>query len=143
MATHSNIVAWRIPWTEETGGLQRVKHGWVTNTFTFAGFGLSCFHCHFFSVYFLPPLYFLKWSLLLCSNLFSSHVFVVFTVLFPVTDLKSPSIVFRKIFDTISIFLNFLRLDLLPKVWLSWRTFHVHMRNIFCHFHVEWPVNIN
>ena len=22
MATHSNILAWRIPWTEEAGGLQ-------------------------------------------------------------------------------------------------------------------------
>ena len=32
MATHSNILAWRIPWTEEPGGLYvvhgvaRVKH---------------------------------------------------------------------------------------------------------------------
>ena len=31
MATHSSILAWEIPWTEETGGLQskglqRVKH---------------------------------------------------------------------------------------------------------------------
>ena len=31
MATHSNILAWRIPWTEECGGLQlmgsqRVRH---------------------------------------------------------------------------------------------------------------------
>ena len=26
MATHSNILAWEIPWTEETGGLQSV-HG--------------------------------------------------------------------------------------------------------------------
>ena len=26
MATHSNILAWRIPWTEESGGLQSV-HG--------------------------------------------------------------------------------------------------------------------
>jgi len=31
MATHSNILAWRIPWMEETGGLQfmgsqRVRH---------------------------------------------------------------------------------------------------------------------
>ena len=31
MATHSSILAWRIPWTEETGGLlpmglQRVRH---------------------------------------------------------------------------------------------------------------------
>ena len=24
MATHSNILAWRIPWTEEPGGLQSV-----------------------------------------------------------------------------------------------------------------------
>ena len=37
MATHSSIFAWRIPWTEEPGGLQsmrfqRVRHDWVTNT---------------------------------------------------------------------------------------------------------------
>ena len=35
MATHSSILAWRIPWTEEPGGLQsmgsqRVEHGWAT-----------------------------------------------------------------------------------------------------------------
>jgi len=40
MATHSSILAWRIPWTEEPGGLQsmgsqRVRHDWATNTFTF------------------------------------------------------------------------------------------------------------
>ena len=34
MATHSSILAWRIPWTEEPGGLQnmwsqRVKHDWI------------------------------------------------------------------------------------------------------------------
>jgi len=33
MATHSTILAWRIPWTEEPGGLQsteshRVRHDW-------------------------------------------------------------------------------------------------------------------
>ena len=38
MATHSNILAWRIPWTEEPGrlqsmGSQRVGQDWVTNTF--------------------------------------------------------------------------------------------------------------
>ena len=37
-ATHSCILAWRIPWTEETGGLQsmgseRVGHDRATNTF--------------------------------------------------------------------------------------------------------------
>ena len=37
MATHSSILAWRIPWTEEPGGLQtmesqRVRQDLVTNT---------------------------------------------------------------------------------------------------------------
>ena len=30
MTTHSSILAWRIPWTEEPAG-QRVKEDWVTN----------------------------------------------------------------------------------------------------------------
>ena len=32
MATHSSILAWRIPWTEEPGGLQsmEVRHNLVT-----------------------------------------------------------------------------------------------------------------
>ena len=39
MATHSSILAWRISWTEEPGGLQsmgsqRVGHDWATNTHT-------------------------------------------------------------------------------------------------------------
>ena len=39
MATHSSILAWRIPWTEEPGGLQsmgshRVRHDWRLNTNT-------------------------------------------------------------------------------------------------------------
>ena len=39
MATHSSILAWRIPWTEgpsglESRGSQRVGHDWVTNTHT-------------------------------------------------------------------------------------------------------------
>ena len=37
MAAHSSILAWRIPWTDEPGGLksmgwQRVRHNWATNT---------------------------------------------------------------------------------------------------------------
>ena len=37
-AIHSSISAWRIPWTEEPGGLQsmesqRVGHDWATNTY--------------------------------------------------------------------------------------------------------------
>ena len=33
-ATHSSILAWRIPWTIQSMGLQRVGHDWVTFTFT-------------------------------------------------------------------------------------------------------------
>ena len=37
MATHPSILVWRVPWTEEPGGLQsrgsqRVRHHWVTVT---------------------------------------------------------------------------------------------------------------
>ena len=39
MATHCSVLAWRIPWTEEPGGLQslgsqRVRHDCETFTFT-------------------------------------------------------------------------------------------------------------
>ena len=39
MATGSSILAWRIPWIEEPGGLQsmgshRIGHDCMTNTFT-------------------------------------------------------------------------------------------------------------
>ena len=40
IATHSSILAWKIPWMEESGGLQsmglqRVRYEWAANTFTF------------------------------------------------------------------------------------------------------------
>ena len=39
MATHSSILAWRIPWTEKRGrlqsmGSQRAGHNWATNATT-------------------------------------------------------------------------------------------------------------
>ena len=42
MATHSSILAWRIPWTEEPGrlqstGSQRVGHDWETSQANFKG----------------------------------------------------------------------------------------------------------
>jgi len=37
IATHSNILAWRIPWTEEPGGLKR---GTQLNDF----YSLKCLH---------------------------------------------------------------------------------------------------
>ena len=46
MATHSSILAWKIPWTEEPGGLQsmglqRVRHSWTcTHTYIKEWWGL-------------------------------------------------------------------------------------------------------
>ena len=56
MATHSSILAWRIPWTEEPGGLQsmgsqRVRHDRAPFTFTVNNAWhlvvkkIRCFHC--------------------------------------------------------------------------------------------------
>ena len=53
MATHSSILAWRIPWMEEPGrlqstGSQRVGHDWVTSfhfTSLHLGRGVSPHHC--------------------------------------------------------------------------------------------------
>ena len=54
METHSNAFAWRIPWTEETGGLQsigskRVRHNSATKSFTSTTVGSLL---HFFSCYY-------------------------------------------------------------------------------------------
>ena len=66
MATHSRILAWRIPWTEEPGGLlfigsQSVRHDWMTKHteyfFTHFGIFVCLTKCHlmiftFFSEWF-------------------------------------------------------------------------------------------
>ena len=46
MATHSSILAWKIPWMEEPGrpqpmGSQWVGHNWATNTLTLKKAGIS------------------------------------------------------------------------------------------------------
>ena len=55
MATHSSILVWRIPWTEEPGGLQsrgsqRVRHDWATNTLT-----LMMYNIYFFAYHLSSP----------------------------------------------------------------------------------------
>ena len=61
MATHSSILTWRTPWTEELGGLQsmgsqRVGQDLATNHFTFFHHsifvelktkGIKCYFCTF------------------------------------------------------------------------------------------------
>ena len=48
-ATHSSILAWRVPWTM---GWQRVRHNWVTCTFTLNYFELVL---SVFQVYYILP----------------------------------------------------------------------------------------
>ena len=63
MATHSSVLAWRIPWTEELVGLQsmgsqRVRHNWVTNTHT------QCYTLYPHELFYNESLYLLKPSTL-------------------------------------------------------------------------------
>ena len=57
VATHSSILAWRIPWTEEPGrlqsmGSQTIRHNWVTNIIT----------VHFYTNFeFVPAAVLLHW----------------------------------------------------------------------------------
>ena len=49
MATHSRTLAWRIPWTDEPGGLQsmglqRVGHDWATSQRYLPKGRISCTH---------------------------------------------------------------------------------------------------
>ena len=43
MATHSDILAWRIPWTEEPGGLQSVGSQELDTNECYLSFFLSFF----------------------------------------------------------------------------------------------------
>ena len=54
MATHSVVLAWSIPWTEEPGGLQsmeaqRVRHNWVTEQYAWWLVILNIFSCSYWS----------------------------------------------------------------------------------------------
>ena len=71
MATHSSILAWKIPWTEEPGrlqfmGLQRVKHDWATSL------SLFTFRLHVFLYFYLSVviLHVCVWQLLVWYTFF-------------------------------------------------------------------------
>ena len=62
MATHSSILAWKIPWMKEHGGLQsmgspRVRHDLVTNNDDMNILGCYLFLEKLFSPSSLPPLF--------------------------------------------------------------------------------------
>ena len=54
MATHSSVLAWKIPWTEEPGGLQsmgshRVGHDW-SNLAAAAAAATLCINLEYIAV---------------------------------------------------------------------------------------------
>ena len=56
MATHSNFLAWRIPWTEEPGGLQSIGSQRVRHVI----YRITKHKCN--------PEYFIHWSRLIYST---------------------------------------------------------------------------
>ena len=76
MATHSSILAWRIPWTEETGGLQsialqRVRHDWSD---------LAGVH----AIYFIRKVFFFFFN----PNIHKYLLFVSFLLITILTDVR-------------------------------------------------------
>ena len=98
MATHSSMLAWKIPWTEEPGGLysmelQRVRHNWMTNTHlhmipysTLTYYSMGLIYClHIFFFFHLSVCYsdwvvsmILSSSLLIHSSALFSWLFIAF-----------------------------------------------------------------
>ena len=75
MATHSSILAWRIPWTEEPGGLQstgsqRVEYSWVTSLSFFLSLTTYCGYTWFYTSVFFHSL------LTVCVDDFLSLLYV-------------------------------------------------------------------
>ena len=115
MATHSSILAWRIPWMEEPGGLQsmgsqRVGHDWATSLHFSTSLQIfMC--CIFITIQFLIIkfiFYFCPWLILFRSLFFFISLIWIFSVYFTCTDL----IVLwsENVLSLVLILTNFLRL---------------------------------
>ena len=73
VATHSSILAWRIPWTVQSMGSQRAGHSWATFTFMFLSSRLysisshCMWSCAFTSLH--PSLSLVSFCLCVCLSL--------------------------------------------------------------------------
>ena len=81
MATHASILAWRIPWTEEPGGLlstevTRVRHDWATNTsiFILSSLRFPANLCYWNFHWSHPMLSILLWVVFCCCS--SNRIFL-------------------------------------------------------------------
>ena len=76
MATHSSVLAWRIPWMEEPGGLQsmgsqRVGHNWATSL------SLSCN-----SIFSFLKIFVLMWTIFKVFREFVTILFLFYVLVF-------------------------------------------------------------
>ena len=83
MATHSSALAWKIPWTEEPGGLQSMGLQRVTSLFTYIG--------SFIQLLNLSSIYPLICSLLILPSTHQSSCFFSCLCLHPSIYLPSKS----------------------------------------------------
>ena len=72
MATHSNILAWKIPWTEEPGGLQSMDHQEPDMTEPHTDIHLVCDRLEFQH----KPVQYTRPFLLLYTSQFHSNTFI-------------------------------------------------------------------
>ena len=135
MATHSNILAWRVPWTEEAGGLQsiglhRVWHNWSD---------LAYMHSRWSR---MAPY---KWLLLLAS-----WVVILYQLCWEVHVIKSVCSLHLCHHDLLVPFP-------LSKHWINWRGkndsywkdnfVHVIIEGLLCHgsllWRIPWDLNLH
>ena len=81
MATHSSILAWRIPWTEEPGGLQsmgsqRVGHDWSNLAHTFIISVCMYLLCIYVWIYLLS----IYLSIICVCKYVCIHIFIIYRV---------------------------------------------------------------
>ena len=80
LETYSSILAWRIPWMEENGGLQSmglqgVRHDWATNNLTFTFFkdtSLYYVTCNIFPL--KPNSVYIFYGALLCFFIYTKLI---------------------------------------------------------------------
>ena len=104
MATHSSILAWKIPWTEEPArlqsmGSQRVGHDWATSLFYFFN-NILVWFCYWGDGGFIGCLweYYFLFSLLKEFEKDSYKFFVVWMIEFTCEAIRPWTIVCRQFF---------------------------------------------
>ena len=115
MATHSSILAWRVPWTEEPGGLQsiqwqRVGHDWsdwaCTHIFSIftsymwawkdvsVSFRVQCYVCPWLTLFCIAQIFFncywflFLWSIKYWENYLKSFSLMMNSCIFPYTSVN-------------------------------------------------------